>query len=173
MCGNTFSAATPAMAHNLFIEFQILERFIGRPLRETKTFPLDIEFSLQYLLSFAHKALGRSILRFFPLQLTCASCRFRACTVIYCNSLTRIPVEQIVCRIKARRLSPLLCAVSTSLKYSSRVSSLFLSQKICLCCFIRRTRHSYTPIYANILFTATNIELMLDTAYFSSTRWFL
>lgn len=143
----------------------MLERFIGLPLRVTNTLPVRISFSRQYTKRRVQSVLGSNTLRIFPLQCTCASCRFNAENVIYSSSMTRIPVEQIVCRISARRIFPLRCAALTKQRYSSRVSSFSRSQNVRRCCLSNRTLQSAAPIYDRKLFTATNIELMLVAAY--------
>ena len=173
MCGNTFCAATPASAHNLFIAAQILERFIGLPLWVTNTFPVRISCSRQYAKRRVQSVFGSSTLRILPLQCTCASCRFNAENVIYSSSLTRIPVEQIVCRISARRIFPLRCAALTKRRYSSRVSSFSISQNIRRCCLSNRTLQSAAPIYDRKLFIATSIELILVAAYPFSIKYCL
>ena len=48
---------------------------------------------------------------------------FAASTVIYCTSLTRMPVEQMVSIRSARPWSPAAFAAATSRLYSARVSS--------------------------------------------------
>lgn len=60
----------------------------------------------------------------FDLQLTIASPQVAASTVIYCSSLIRIPVPQMVCKIRFSRSLCLLFASQQSLMYSALLSSL-------------------------------------------------
>lgn len=74
-----------------FICDQILLRSSGFPKRLTNTLPLRIPFFLQYLSSFSLSSFTRYTCLFFPLQETSVFPLFTAATVIYFNSLIRIP----------------------------------------------------------------------------------
>ena len=53
---------------------------------------------------------------------------FAASTVMYCTSLTRMPVEQMVSIRSARPRSPAASAAATSRSYSPRVNFCLLSR---------------------------------------------
>ena len=105
-----------------------------------------------------------------PLKKTNASPFFTDSTVINFNSLTRIPVPQMVCKIRLRRLLPLLSAADNSRLYSSLVSSFSSEQKICRCylmVFIFKYSH---PAKIKKLLIDAIIELILRTAYSSDSK---
>ena len=70
------------------------------------------------------------------MQWTVASPLCNDSTVIYCSSLTRMPVPQMVCMIRYRRSFCLAFAVSSRRRYSARVSSFSCGQKMVLCCLL-------------------------------------
>ena len=82
-----------------------------------------------------------------------------ACAVIHRSSLTRMPVEQMVCMIRERRGLLLFCAVSSSRRYSSRVSSLSVSQNIRRCRLNSLTRQPSMPVAAKNLLSAASLVL--------------
>ena len=69
---------------------------------------------------------GSRIVRILPLSTISVLPFFAASTVIYCTSLTRMPVEQMVSIRSARARSPAASAAATNLSYSPRVSSCLL-----------------------------------------------
>lgn len=71
---------------------------------------------------------GSRIVRILPLSAISVLPFFAASTVIYCTSLTRMPVEQMVSIRSARARSPVASAATTNLLYSPRVSSCLLSR---------------------------------------------
>ena len=71
---------------------------------------------------------GSRIVRILPLSAISVLPFFAASTVIYCTSLTRMLVEQMVSIRSARTRSPVASAAATNLSYSPRVSSCLLSR---------------------------------------------
>ena len=71
---------------------------------------------------------GSRIVRILPLSAISVLPFFAASTVMYCTSLTRMPVEQMVSIRSARPRSPAASAAATSRLYSARVSSRLLSR---------------------------------------------
>ena len=71
---------------------------------------------------------GSRIVRILPLSAISVLPFFAASTVMYCTSLTRMPVEQMLSIRSARARSPVASAAATNLSYSLRVSSCLLSR---------------------------------------------
>ena len=71
---------------------------------------------------------GSRIVRILPLSAISVLPFFAASTVIYCTSLTRMLVEQMVSIRSARARSPVASAAAANLSYSPRVSSCLLSR---------------------------------------------
>ena len=129
----TFSGLTFASLHRFFISLQMFVLLSGLPVRVIKIQPDSIFCSVAKRSSFFCSALTIKTLLRLPLQKTNASPFLTDSTVMNFNSLTRIPVPQMVCKIRLRRLLPLLSAAFNNLLYSSLVSSFSSEQKICRC----------------------------------------
>lgn len=115
----------------VFISRQMFVRLNGLPVRVTKTAP-DVIFCLaMYRSSFFCKPRTIKMFLVFPLSETVACPLRTASTVIDCSSLTRMPVPQIVCKIRQRRSLCFLSAVRHSRSYSAFVSSFSSGQKSC------------------------------------------
>ena len=80
--GNTFSAATPALAHRRFISAQICVRLKGRPLLVRKIAPKAILFFPANFKSRRQRRAGRRIARSFPFSAMSARPRTAAYTLI-------------------------------------------------------------------------------------------
>ena len=89
---------------------------------------------------------------------------FAASTVIYCTSLTRMLVEQMVSIRSARARSPVASAAATNLSYSLRVSSCLLSRNRRRWIFRNRARQSVQPQNQKKPFSAAKQALMVDGA---------
>ena len=97
-------------------------------------------------------------------QLVGETLKFPASTVIYCTSLTRMPVEQMVSIRSARPRSPVASAAATNLSYSPRVSSCLLSRNRRRWILRNRARQSVQPQKQKKPFSAAKQALMVDGA---------
>lgn len=75
----------------------------ARPARVANTGPDSIPDRFIYALSASRSFGGRKILRRLPFADTSTRFAATACAVIHRSSLTRMPVEQMVCMIRERR----------------------------------------------------------------------
>lgn len=88
---------------------------------------------------------GSRMVRILPFKAISVLPFFAASTVIYCTSLTRMPVDQIVSIRSARPRSPTASAAATSRSYSARVNSCLLSRNRRRWIFRNRARQSVQP----------------------------
>lgn len=107
---------------------------------------------------------GSRIVRILPLSAISVLPFFAASTVIYCTSLTRMPVEQMVSIRSARPRSPVASAAATNLSYSPRVSSCLLSRNRRRWILRNRARQSVQPQKQKKPFSAAKQALMVDGA---------
>lgn len=107
---------------------------------------------------------GSRIVRILPLSAISVLPFFAASTVIYCTSLTRMPVEQMVSIKSARARSPVASAAATNLSYSPRVSSCLLSRNRRCWISRNRARQSVQPQKQKKPFSAAKQALMVDGA---------
>ena len=104
------------------------------------------------------------IVRILPLSAISVLPFFAASTVIYCTSLTRMPVERMVSIRSARARSPVASAAATNLSYSPRVSSCLLSRNRRRWIFRNRARQSVQPQKQKKPFSAARQALVVDGA---------
>lgn len=107
---------------------------------------------------------GSRIVRILPLSAISVLPFFAASTVMYCTSLTRMPVEQMVSIRSARPRSPVASAAATNLSYSPRVSSCLLSRNRRRWILRNRARQSVQPQKQKKPFSAAKQALMVDGA---------
>lgn len=107
---------------------------------------------------------GSRIVRILPLSAISVLPFFAASTVIYCTSLTRMLVEQMVSIRSARLRSPVASAAATNLSYSPRVSSCLLSRNRRRWILRNRARQSVQPQKQKKPFSAAKQALMVDGA---------
>ena len=107
---------------------------------------------------------GSRIVRILPLSAISVLPFFAASTVMYCTSLTRMPVEQMVSIRSARPRSPAASAAATSRSYSARVNSCLLSRNRRRWIFKNRARQSVQPQKQKKPFSAAKQALMVDGA---------
>ena len=110
------------MSQTAFISAQICLRESRFPLLVRKISPEAIFCLLAYFISFRQSFPGSRMVRIFPLREISAFPWSTASTVIYCISLTRMPVAQMVSITRPVR-GLYFCAASTSRVYSLRSSS--------------------------------------------------
>lgn len=107
---------------------------------------------------------GSRIVRILPLSAISVLPFFAASTVMYCTSLTRMPVEQMVSIRSARPRSPVASAAATNFSYSPRVSSCLLSRNRRRWILRNRARQSVQPQKQKKPFSAAKQALMVDGA---------
>lgn len=107
---------------------------------------------------------GSRIVWILPLSAISVLPFFAASTVIYCTSLTRMPVEQMVSIRSARARSPVASAAATNLSYSPRVSSCLLSRNRRRWILRNRAQQSAQPQKRKNPFSAARQVLIVDGA---------
>ena len=155
---------TPACSHKAFISRQILLLFIGLLVLVINIAPEVMLSSLAYFCSFLQRSFTINTLRLLPLQETIASPQLIASTVINSNSLTRMPVPQIVWISRDRRSFFLCSAARTSAIYSCFVSSRSSEQYVFRCTLNCLMHISVQPTNLRKVFSAAIMELALVKA---------
>mgnify|MGYP007120864439 CR=1 FL=1 len=136
--GKTFPGLTRASPQRDFIRAQIPLLFSGAPLRVTQIPPEEIPRSWAYAGSFFRGFPGSKMVRILLLQCPVIAPRLTASTVKNRSSDTRIPVPQIVSRM--RRSCGFFAAARKSLRYSALLSSFSSAQYVWRCTFRLFTR---------------------------------
>lgn len=130
----------------------------------TNTVPAVIFCFWRYFCRSHRSFFGRKIGRCFPLLLISALPILTASAVINRNSETRMPVVQMVCKIRGNRSLPSCLATLTKRVYSARVNSFFSSRNRAFWSFSERTVNSRHSIKERKPLIAANMELTVAGA---------
>lgn len=106
MWGNTLLRATSAASHSFFISAQMNFQDRSFHFFVRKICPWATPHFLAYFSSLRHSFVGNRMVLILPFRAISATPLCAASTVMYCSSLTRIPVAQRVSNRSSSRMSP-------------------------------------------------------------------